>query len=1182
MARARRVEIVIGGDASGAARAFGTAGASARRFEASVKKTSTITSAAFGAMRTGAIALGIGLAGAAALGTKELLAEEKATAAVANTLRSTSNAAGVTTKQITNMAAAMQASTGLADDQVIAMQNLLLTFTKISDRGPDKIFTRATNAAADLSVQFNKSLSGSAIMVGKALNDPIRGITALGRAGVQFSDDQRAFIKSLVESGRVTEAQKVILGELEKQVGGAAKAFGQTRAGQVEKLKRSFEEMTEEVAGALLPAFDKIAPVLTKALAAVAPVLANVARSIADLLNTLLNNEGVRAFASAVGDGLSAALQGLANAARAVAPAIGGILGALAGIGRAVLGSTAGIAALTAALGAFAATKAVAVATQLVSSFKALAAVQVGATVVSGLRTLGPALVSATRDVSNFRGVTSQMGGAFGTLSNGASRFGFALKTSMAGVGTAMMGLAGGPIGLLVAGVGVAIGLFATFARRTDSNAAAMENLKNKTNEYTTALNNSKAAQAGFQQSSDRLVDAQLQQQSAAIAVKESERSLAQARASGDPLAVARAENSLAQARRQLDLANRSVASSQRGLTSSSVSAVTSLIRLASSTKTTKDELAKMAPSWHALTRLAAPKAFEQFQKDLVSVNAAGGTTESRLRGIQSAAAKMATQIKGTSPAANDARKALLSLANASPGQLTKFAADVEAGVKSGKTKAQAQRDAIAKLLKTVGNVSPEFSGYVAAIEAGGQAGYNAARKWAQKTRDELKKASPNVPGSPTVNSIIKRGYEEQQKVTRDGQTKVLNEVEKGTKKSREAQKKAAEALRQNTRSTAEGAVGTAFGAFRDRVLSGVDTNAKAGLGSYADRVGADGKLIVGRFNALSRELDKALSGVDSALNGRLAEIDRELAVKLKGIDDTAAALTPAEQALRDLESAAAGSDRAARVSDAQAKLSDATRIGDPALIAQAQRELAAAERETKIAELQTTAAAERAERDRIAAEDRAKAESDAAALRAAAETAAVAERQRISDDYEARRLLLEAEREADRISAEADLARLEGQMTRVAAILARGKKPAKSALAGIVKMFGEFGGDAGREFVTDLKTSLGNIDTAISRTLAARVKPYLELNSPAKKGPLSELDKWFTPFTDTLMSGVDTGALAASSARVAGAAMPGGRGGAGAGGVVVNVTVDGNQFDAREFARRLEPELARIVSATF
>lgn len=1176
MARARRVEIVIGGDASGAARAFGTATAAGKRFDASIKRTSTLTSAAFGVMKAGAIALGVGLAGAAALGTRELLAEEKATAAIANTLRSTGNAAGTTTKHLTDMAAALQSQTGLQDDAILSATNLLATFTKISNSNPDKMFDQAVQATADLSVQFGKSLPSAAIMVGKALNSPVQGITALSRAGIQFTKEQKEQIKTLVESGRVLDAQRMIMGELQTQVGGAAKTFGQTRAGQVEKLKRSFEEMTEEVATALLPAFDKLAPVITQSLRAVGPVLAEVAASVADLFNTLLNNEGVRSFASAVGDGLTAALRGLASVAAAVGPIIGNMLGALAGIGRAVLGSTAGVAALTAALGAFAATKAVAVATSLAASFRGLAAVQVGTTIVSGLKALGPALSSATRDVSNFRGVTSQMGGAFGTLSSGASRFGFALKTSLAGVGTAIMGLAGGPIGLLVAGVGVAIGLFATFARRTDSNAAALQHLTTMTQGYTTALSAANTAQQGFAQSSDRLIDAQLQQQSAAIGVKEAERALASARSGGDSLAIARAEVALAQARRQLDLANRSVASSQRSVSSGAASAITTLIRLGTSTKATKADLEQMRGAWHSIAKLAAPKAFEQFEKDLAKVNQSGNTTEQRLNGIRAAAARMAGQIKGVSPAANEARKTLLSLANASPGQLEQFVADVDAGVKKGKTKAQAQKDAIAKLLKTVGNVSPEFSGYVAAIEAGGKAGYDAAKKWAGKTRDELKKASPNVPGSPTVNSIVRGGFKEMATEVTKGGEKVSAEAKKQADKIRQRQREAFE----NRKGVASTALGTAFGQFRERVMAGIETRDKGGLGSFADRVGADGKLVIGRFTKLNRELDGVLKGIDDTLASNLKTIDDNLSTTLKNLDIERALLTPAESALKALEDSSAAEDMAAKVADAQAKVADAQRIGDPALIAAAQKELAAAERDTKLAELRTTADAERTARDAYYEQRRIDEETAAATLRTTAETNAALARQTQQDIFEARRLQLEAEREADRVAAEADLARLEGQLDKVAAILARKKKPARSALAGIVSMFGTFGADAGREFVTDLRTNLSNIDTAISRTLASKVKPYLEMGSPTKKGPLSEIDKWFTPFADTLWSGVDMGAMARSASAVAGSAVPG-RGGV-MGGTTVVVNVSGNEFDAREFARKLEPELARIVSASF
>jgi hypothetical protein len=60
--------------------------------------------------------------------------------------------------------------------------------------------------------------------VGKALNDPIKGVTALGRAGVQFTAQQKEQIAALVESGDVAGAQTIILQELETQFGGAAEA----------------------------------------------------------------------------------------------------------------------------------------------------------------------------------------------------------------------------------------------------------------------------------------------------------------------------------------------------------------------------------------------------------------------------------------------------------------------------------------------------------------------------------------------------------------------------------------------------------------------------------------------------------------------------------------------------------------------------------------------------------------------------------------------------------------------------------------------------------------------------------------------------------------------------------------------------------------------------------------------
>ena len=91
----------------------------------------------------------------------------------------------------------------------------------------------------DLSVAFGKDMTSSAILVGKALQDPIAGVSALWRVGVQLSDSQVELIKNLVAVGDTMGAQKVILAELTREIGGSAAAYGDSLAGQAFKARRN-------------------------------------------------------------------------------------------------------------------------------------------------------------------------------------------------------------------------------------------------------------------------------------------------------------------------------------------------------------------------------------------------------------------------------------------------------------------------------------------------------------------------------------------------------------------------------------------------------------------------------------------------------------------------------------------------------------------------------------------------------------------------------------------------------------------------------------------------------------------------------------------------------------------------------------------------------------------------------
>lgn len=147
-------------------------------------------------------------------------------------LKSTRGIAGLSAEALNEHAQALARISTFDDDAITGAQALLLTFTKI--RGP--IFQDATQAILNVAQAMGTDLRSATIQVGKALNDPVLGLTALSRAGIQFSEDQKTAITALVETNRVAEAQRVILAELETQFGGSAAAARDTFGGALQGL----------------------------------------------------------------------------------------------------------------------------------------------------------------------------------------------------------------------------------------------------------------------------------------------------------------------------------------------------------------------------------------------------------------------------------------------------------------------------------------------------------------------------------------------------------------------------------------------------------------------------------------------------------------------------------------------------------------------------------------------------------------------------------------------------------------------------------------------------------------------------------------------------------------------------------------------------------------------------------
>lgn len=167
----------------------------------------------------------------------------------AQIIKSTGGAAKVTSKQVGDLAGAISLKTGMDDEAIQSGANLLLTFKNVRNEVGTgaKIFDRATLAAVDLSAAGFGSVSSTSKILGKALNDPLKGLTALSRAGVTFTDGQKKQIKKMIEAGDTLGAQKIIMKEVESQVGNVAEA----QADWADKAKVAFDDVKETAGGFL-------------------------------------------------------------------------------------------------------------------------------------------------------------------------------------------------------------------------------------------------------------------------------------------------------------------------------------------------------------------------------------------------------------------------------------------------------------------------------------------------------------------------------------------------------------------------------------------------------------------------------------------------------------------------------------------------------------------------------------------------------------------------------------------------------------------------------------------------------------------------------------------------------------------------------------------------------------------
>lgn len=304
--------------------------ADTKKFSGAMKKLGNetgLTRLAGGAKKLGKAMLITGAAVAAAtvvIGKKLLDAGETASTSnarieqIATSMGLFGDQTGKVSARLVDLANKTAVATGVDQNQIKATQSKLLTFKELA-KSADTVggqFDRATKAAIDLGAAGFGTAEMNAVQLGKAMNDPVKGIAALNKSGIQFTDIEKEKIATLVDSNQVSEAQIMILDAIEKQVGGTAEAT----ADATDQMKVKWSQLQENLGMKLMPMLqkvsdvfiDKIVPAVEDAANALGAKLGPMVQKVKDWFAD--NREEIEQVVTAIKDGLVAAYETLVEA----------------------------------------------------------------------------------------------------------------------------------------------------------------------------------------------------------------------------------------------------------------------------------------------------------------------------------------------------------------------------------------------------------------------------------------------------------------------------------------------------------------------------------------------------------------------------------------------------------------------------------------------------------------------------------------------------------------------------------------------------------------------------------------------------------------------------------------------------------------------------------------------------
>lgn len=208
---------------------------------------------------------------------------EQTQASLNASLAMTGKVTGVTSKMTNELADSLSGITTYSADTILSGESVMAIFQNIGK----KVFPDAVKTSLDLAAKLGIDVPTASRLLGRALNDPIKGVTQLTRYGITLTKSQQDSIKHFMKINDVADAQSIILGALHGRLGNVAEAMGSTLTGRMQIFNNKMELMQEKIGEAVIP-------ILTKLLGLFMPLTSWLAEKIPEAIDAaveIFNND---------------------------------------------------------------------------------------------------------------------------------------------------------------------------------------------------------------------------------------------------------------------------------------------------------------------------------------------------------------------------------------------------------------------------------------------------------------------------------------------------------------------------------------------------------------------------------------------------------------------------------------------------------------------------------------------------------------------------------------------------------------------------------------------------------------------------------------------------------------------------------------------------------------------------